>query len=57
MSDLDQRKKISARMVRYAKALSSMSFDSDAWETLEQISLGLNREDSQRFVNERGCRG
>ncbi len=24
---------------------------------LEQISLGLNREDSQRFVNERGCRG
>lgn len=26
-------------------------------EQLEQISLGLNREDSQRFVNERGCRG
>jgi hypothetical protein len=28
-----------------------------AWQYLEQISLGLNREDSQRFVNERGCRG
>ncbi len=32
MPDLDRLEKISARMVRYAKALSSMSFDSDAWK-------------------------
>jgi hypothetical protein len=26
------------------------------WWDLEQISLGSNREDSQRFINERVCR-
>jgi hypothetical protein len=27
-----------------------------AFAQLEQISLGSNREDSQRFINERVCR-
>ena len=54
-AELWERWKSGQCVADIARALERRN-KSGVYRILEQISLGSNREDSQRFINERVCR-